>query len=156
MLTPLTSLEEWNWFTAGGLLLVLEVLAPGVFMLWLGLAALVVGGISVFVDWNWQAQFVAFAVFSVAAIPLWRRVSLQVGPATDQPFLNRRAEALVGRVFTLEKPIVDGSGTIPVGDTVWRITGADIPAGSRVKVVRVEGTALQVELISNHDIRSAI
>jgi inner membrane protein len=149
MLELLASLGFWDWFIAGGLLLILEVLAPGVFMLWLGLAAMLVGAISIFVDWTWRAQFIAFAVFSVAAIPLWRRLSMQVGTTTDQPFLNRRAEALVGRIFTLEKPIVDGSGTIPVGDTVWRITGADIPAGSRVKVVRVEGTALHVELTSN-------
>ena len=148
MLTPLSSLEEWNWFTAGGLLLVLEVLAPGVFMLWLGLAALLVGGISVFVDWNWQAQFVAFAVFSVAAVPLWRRLAMQAKSATDQPFLNRRAEALVGRIFTLEKPIVNGSGTLGVDDTVWRINGADVAAGSRVKVTRVDGSELHVERVS--------
>jgi inner membrane protein len=149
MLELLASLGFWDWFIAGGLLLILEVLAPGVFMLWLGLAAMLVGAISIFVDWTWRAQFIAFAVFSVAAIPLWRRLSMQVGTTTDQPFLNRRAEALVGRVFTLEKPIVDGSGTIPIDDTVWRITGADVPAGSRVKVVRVEGTALHVEPITN-------
>ncbi len=148
MFTLFASLGFWDWFIVGGLLLVLEALAPGVFMLWLGIAAMLVGAISIFVDWSWQAQFIAFAVFSVAAIPLWRRLSMQVGTATDQPFLNRRADALVGRVFTLEKPIVDGSGTIPIGDTVWRITGADIPAGSRIKVVGVEGTALQVELLS--------
>jgi len=147
MLTELASLGVWDWFIAGGLLLVLEVLAPGVFMLWLGLAAMLVGGISLFVDWTWQAQFIAFAVFSVAAIPLWRRLARQ--PATDQPFLNRRAEAFVGRIFTLERPIVDGSGTMGIDDTVWRITGADVPAGSRVKVTRVDGTALHVELVSN-------
>jgi len=149
MLTLFAALGFWDWFIAGALLLVLEVLAPGVFMLWLGLAAMLVGAISIFVDWSWQAQFIAFAVFSVAAIPLWLRVSRQVGTVTDQPFLNRRAEALVGRIFTLERPIVDGSGTMPVDDTVWRITGADVPAGSRVKVVRVDGTALHVELIRN-------
>jgi inner membrane protein len=147
MLELFASLGVWDWFIAGGLLLVLEVLAPGVFMLWLGLAALLVGAISMFVDWSWQAQFIAFAIFSVAAIPLWRRLSMQVGTTTDQPFLNRRAEAFVGRIFTLEKPIVDGSGTLHIDDTVWRITGTDVAAGSRVKVVRVEGTALNVELV---------
>jgi inner membrane protein len=149
MLTLFASLGFWDWFIASGLLLVLEVLVPGVFMLWLGLAAMLVGAVSIFIDWSWQAQFIAFAIFSVAAIPLWRRLSMQVGATTDQPFLNRRAEALVGRIFTLEKPIVDGSGTIPIGDTVWRITGADVPAGSRVKVIGVDGTALSVERISS-------
>jgi len=149
MLETFAALGVWDWFIAGGLLLVLEVLAPGVFMLWLGLAALLVGIISLFVDWSWQAQFIAFAVFSVLAIPLWRRLATGVGGKTDQPFLNRRAEALVGRIFTLEKPIVDGSGTIGIDDTVWRITGSDIPAGSRVKVTRVDGTALHVQLIED-------
>lgn len=154
MLTLFASLGFWDWFIAGGLLLVLEVLVPGVFMLWLGLAAMLVGAISIFVDWSWQAQFIAFAIFSVAAIPLWLRLSMQVGATTDQPFLNRRAEALVGRIFTLEKPIVDGSGTIPIDDTVWRITGADAPAGSRVKVVGIEGTALHVELVRELESRN--
>src|SRR5260370_33796066 len=113
MLTLFTSLGFWDWFIAGGLLLVLEVLSPGVFMLWLGLAAMLVGAISIFVDWTWQAQFIAFAVFSVAAIPLRRRLSMQVSPATDQPFLNRRSEALVCRVYTLERPIEDGPGPRP-------------------------------------------
>ena len=149
MLETFAALGVWDWFIAGGLLLVLEVLAPGVFMLWLGLAALLVGIISLFVDWSWQAQFIAFAVFSVLAIPLWRRLATGVGGKTDQPFLNRRAEALVGRIFTLEKPIVDGSGTIGIDDTVWRITGSDIPAGSRVKVTRVDGTALHVQVIGD-------
>src|SRR5262249_62328991 len=139
MLTLFASLGFWDWFIAGGLLLVLEVLAPGVFMLWLGLAAMLVGAISSFVDWSWQAQFIAFAVFSVAAIPLWLRVSRQVGAATDQPFLNRRAEALVGRIFTLEKPIMDGSGPIPIHDTVWRVPRGDVPARDPAQAVRGDG-----------------
>jgi membrane protein implicated in regulation of membrane protease activity len=139
------SLGVWDWFIAGGVLLVMEVLAPGVFMLWLGLAALLVGAISLVVDWPWQAQFVAFAAFAIAAIPLWRRLARNVGAPNDQPFLNRRTDAFVGRVFTLEKPIVDGCGTIGIDDTVWRVTGPDTPAGSRVKVTRVDGAALHVE-----------
>lgn len=146
MVELFTSLGGWDWFIAGGVLLALEALAPGVFLFWLGLAAMLVGAISMFVDWSWQAQFIAFAAFSVAMIPAWRRLSFG-GGSTDQPFLNRRAEALVGRVFTLEKPIVDGVGTVHIDDSVWRITGADIPAGRRVKVVQVEGTALHVELV---------
>jgi inner membrane protein len=147
MWTAVASLGTWNWFIAGGLLLILEVLAPGVFMLWLGLAALLVGLISLAVDWTWQAQFIAFAAFAVAAIPLWRRLARSVEAPTDQPFLNRRAEALVGRVFTLEKPIVDGAGTLRIDDSFWRITGADSPAGSRVKIARVDGGALHVSVV---------
>jgi len=135
----------WNWFIAGGLLLAIEVIAPGTFMLWLGLSALLVGLISLWVDWPWQAQFVAFAVFAIVSIPIWHRVGRRVEAPVDQPFLNRRSEALVGQVFTLDKPIVNSSGTVRVGDTVWRVTGADAPAGTRVRVTRADGAALFVE-----------
>jgi inner membrane protein len=139
------SLGAWNWFIVGVLLLVAEVIAPGIFMLWLGLAALLVGMVSLFVDWTWQWQCAAFVVFAAAAFPLWRRLGRKAERPTDQPFLNRRADAFVGRVFTLEKPIVDGSGTLGIGDTVWRVSGPDIPAGSRVKIARTDGPLLIVE-----------
>jgi membrane protein implicated in regulation of membrane protease activity len=148
MLTQLGSLGAWGWFIAGGLLLVFEVLAPGAFMAWLGLAALAVGAISLYVDWPWQAQFIAFAALCVTAAWLSPRLAMHMEMQTDQPFLNRRAEAFIGRTFTLERPIVNGSGTINIDDTVWRITGVDMPAGSRVKVTRVDGTALRVELVA--------
>ncbi len=143
--TLLFSLGYWDWFIAAVLLLVLEILAPGTFMLWLGLSAFLVGLISLAVDWSWQYQFVAFAAFALAAIPLWRRVGAHARATTDQPFLNRRADALIGQAFTLERPIVGGNGTIGVGDTVWRIAGSDCPAGSRIKVTGVDGATLRVE-----------
>ena len=139
------SLDLWNWFVAGGILLIAEVLVPGVFLLWLGLAALVVGAITLVVDLPWQLQFVIFAALSLASVPLWRRFSY--AKPTDQPFLNRRTEALIGRIFTLEKPIVGGIGAVSVDDTVWRVTGADTPAGSRIKVTRVDGATIYVERI---------
>lgn len=139
----LESLGIWNWFVIGGIMLIAEILVPGVFLLWLGLAALVVGAISLVIDWPWQLQVVVFAALSLASVPLWRRMSFS--SSTDQPFLNRRTEALIGRIFTLEKPIVGGIGAVSIDDTVWRVTGADVPAGSRIKVTRVDGATIYVE-----------
>ena len=66
-------------------------------------------------------------------------------PASNSnPFLNKRADALVGRVFTLDKPIIDGAGTVRIDDTIWRVAGPDTPAGSRVKVVQADGASLTV------------
>ena len=59
--------------------------------------------------------------------------------------LNRRNEALIGRVFTLEQPIVDGIGTVRIDDTVWRVNGPECPAGSRVRVTQADGATLAVE-----------
>jgi membrane protein implicated in regulation of membrane protease activity len=144
MLDYLAGLGVWNWFIAGAVLAVIEILAPGTFMIWLGLSAVAVGLISLVVDWPWQFQLVAFAVFSFGSIFLWRRLNPPEA-APPETMLNRRAEALVGRVFTLEKPIIDGVGNIRADDTIWRVTGPDCPAGSRVKVVRGAGGSLAVE-----------
>ena len=141
----LVKLGSWNWLIVGLVLLALELLAPGVFLMWLGLAALLVGVITLFADWIWQVQVIAFAAFSLAAVPLWRRVASQSSANADSVFLNRRSDALVGRTFTLDKPIMDGSGTVRVDDTIWRVRGPDCPAGSRVKVVRSDGASLTVE-----------
>ena len=139
------TLGKWNWLIIAALFFVLELLAPGTFMLWLGLSALLVGIISFFVGWSWQIQFVAFAVFALASIPLWRRVARRVEQPDDQPYLNRRADAFVGREFTLEKPIVGGNGTVRIDDTIWRLSGPDCAGGSRVKVVRADAAMLVVE-----------
>jgi inner membrane protein len=139
------TLGKWNWLIVAALFFVLELLAPGTFMLWLGLSALLVGIISFFVGWSWQIQLVAFAVFALASIPLWRRVARRVEQADDQPFLNRRNDAMIGREFTLEKPIVGGNGTVKIDDTIWRLAGPDCVGGSRVKVVRADAALLVVE-----------
>ena len=143
----LTALGKWNWLILAALFFLIELIAPGSFMLWLGLSALLVGIISLLVDWPWQYQLVAFAAFTLASIPLWRRLARRVEKAGDQPFLNRRADAFVGREFTLEKPIVSGIGTVKIDDTIWRLAGPDCAGGSRVKVVRADAATLVVEPI---------
>ena len=139
------SLGTWNWLIFGFILMALELLAPGVFMFWLGLAALLVGLLSFAINLSWQAQLLVFAVFAIAAVPLWRRVARgNSGVSASNPFLNKRTDAMVGRVFTLEKPIIDGSGTVKIDDTIWRVAGPDAPAGSRVRIVRADGASLTV------------
>jgi membrane protein implicated in regulation of membrane protease activity len=145
MLEWIVSLGSWNWFILAALLLLIEILAPGMFMLWLGLSAILVGIISSAVVWSWQAQLIAFAVFAIASVPAWRHFARKVEKPADSPFLNRRAEGYVGREFTLDKPIVGGVGTIRIDDTVWRVMGPDAPAGSRVRIARADGAALTVE-----------
>ena len=144
-LFDLGALGPWAWIIAGAVLLALELAVPGAFMMWLGIAAALVGVISLAIDWSWQWQCVAFAVFAVASVPLWRRFAHQVERQNQSPMLNRRTEALVGRVCTLEKPIVDGTGIVRIDDTVWRVHGPDRPAGSRVRITRADGASLAVE-----------
>ena len=140
-----TTLGTWNWLIFGFILMALELIAPGVFLFWLGLAALLVGLVSFAVAPVWQTQLLMFALFAAIAVPIWRRLAKSNSSASaSNPFLNKRADALVGRVFTLEKPIIDGSGTVRIDDTIWRVAGPDAPAGSRVRIVRAEGANLTV------------
>jgi inner membrane protein len=140
-----STLGTWNWLIFGLILMALELLAPGVFLFWLGLAALLVGLLSFAIHPGWQLQILLFAVFAALAVPLWRRVAHHHSAvSTSNPFLNKRADALVGRVFTLEKPIIDGAGTVRIDDTVWRVAGPDAPAGSRVRIVHADGASLTV------------
>ena len=139
------TLGTWNWLVLGIILMALELVAPGVFLFWLGLAALLVGLLSFVIHPSWQAQILMFAVFAAVAVPLWRHVARSNSAVSkSNPFLNKRADALIGRVFTLEKPIIDGSGTVRIDDTVWRVAGPDTPAGNRVKIVQADGASLTV------------
>ena len=85
------------------------------------------------------------SLFALAAVPVWRRLASSHGRSSQSnPFLNRRTAALVGREFTLENPIIDGTGTVRIDDTIWRVAGPDAPAGSRVRVVQADGASLTV------------
>ncbi|MDQ0396295.1 NfeD family protein [Labrys monachus] len=136
----------WGWFVVAALLMGAELAAPGAFMLWLGLAAAATGIVHLFVAMDWPYALLLFAVLGVAFAWLGRRLAARAdADAADQPFLNRRAAALVGQAFTLAEPIVGGEGRIRIGDTVWHVSGADAPAGTRVRVMRIDGGRLVVE-----------
>ncbi len=140
------SLGAWSWIILGLVLVGIELIAPGIFFLWLGLAAIVTGLLDAVLDLSWQAAFIVFALLSVAAVVLGRYVTRSNDQAeTPASHLNQRGQALVGRVFTLETPIKDGEGRIRVDDSSWRVTGADRFAGAKVRVVRVEGSTLVVD-----------
>lgn len=138
-------MDYWHWWVLAGVLLLAEVLLPAFFFLWLAIAAAVVGLLLLLVPTlGWEYQVLAFSGLSVASIVAFRVYGHRVGTPTDQPALNRRGEQYVGRSFTLERPIVNGLGEQRVDDTTWRIAGPELPAGTRIKVVGVDGVILKV------------
>jgi membrane protein implicated in regulation of membrane protease activity len=142
-------LGPWNWMVLGFVLLTLEILTPGVFMLWIGLAALVVGAVSLMFwnagFWTWELQVVVFLVLALLSAYSGKKIMSRSGDATDQPLLNRRGDQLVGRTATLTEPITDGRGRVKIGDTMWRVSGPDLPAGAKVRVKAA--TDLDLELV---------
>lgn len=134
----------WLWWILAVLLLLLELLLSGVFLIWIGAAAFATGLLVFLFDMSWQRQVVAFAVLAIVAVILARRW-FGGSAASDQPNLNRRHENYVGRRYRLEYPIVDGRGRLRIDDATWIISGPDAPAGSWVKVVATDGLDLVVE-----------
>ncbi len=140
----------WHWWVLGVLLLILEIISPAVFFLWMGISAGVVGLLLLIVPgMAWELQVVLFAAFSVASVMLWRRYLNKHPIESDQPKLNRRGEQYIGRTFTLEEPIVNGQGKIKVDDSIWKISGEDCPRGTKVQVNDVNGVVLKVNSITN-------
>ncbi len=139
-------IEFWHWWVAAVVLIVVEVFAPGTVALWMAVSAAVVGLLLLAIpDMTWQVQFLVFAVLSVATVIGWRTYQLRYPTVSDQPMLNRRGQQYVGRVFTLDEAIVNGTGKIHVDDTMWKVEGEDLPEGTQVRVTGVEGTVLTVE-----------
>lgn len=145
----LSGLGAWNWIVLGAVLLGLEVFAPGVYLLWIGIAALLTGALSFQIGdaawWGWPAQVIVFLVLSLASVIVGRYAFGSDKGESDQPLLNQRERQLIGQVSTLEEPIRDGHGRIRLGDTLWLATGPDLAAGTRVRVTGADGTTLKVE-----------
>lgn len=137
---------HWLWWIVAGVLLVLELMLPGVFFIWLAIAAALVAGLDWAFGLAWQWELLAFAVLALASVFVGRAVlKRREGHDSDAPFLNQRHKGYVGRRFTLGEPIVDGRGELTIEDTVWEVLGADAPAGTHVRVTGVDGMKLVVE-----------
>ena len=134
---------RWDVFAWAAFALVLfaaEALTPGAFMLWLGFAAAAV---------SLLVQVGAFVVLSFVSIQVYRRWFRRRERPSDQPALNRRTAALVGRVVPLERPIIDGRGRVQIADAYWEVTGPELPAGTHVRIVGGDAMSLQVEAVSH-------
>ena len=133
-----SELGPWNWMVLGCLLLALEITLPGFFLLWIGIAALVTGAVSLaFWDagyWTWEVQVLLFLVLAIASAYAGSRVMRGSSGDSDLPLLNRRSEQMIGQLATLTEPIRDGRGRVRIGDTLWRVSGPDLPVGTQVRV----------------------
>lgn len=139
-------LDFWHWLILAVVLVVLEMFAPGASFLWIAIAAALTGILLwLMPNLEWTTQVLIFAVLSVLSVIAWRAWAKKHPIQTDQPALNRRGEHYLNRVFTLDEPIVNGVGKIRVDDSTWKIEGPECEAGSKVRVVGVDGVILRVE-----------
>lgn len=149
MIPFLESVEFWHWWVFGVGLLVMEILVPGTFFLWMAIASGIVGVLLLpFPDIGWKIQLLIFSVLSVAAIAAWQVYLRRHPTETDDNTLNRRGAQYVGRHVTLDEPLLNGRGRVRIDDTYWSVAtadGANMDAGAQIKVTDVDGTVLTVE-----------
>jgi membrane protein implicated in regulation of membrane protease activity len=146
----LSQISFWHWWILAGMLLILELTSPVFFFLWLGFSAAAVGFLLlVFPNLPIEVQLVLFGILFVIAVLAWRKYREVNPPISDQPLLNQRGQQYTGRVFTLEHPIINGVGKVHVDDSTWWVKGPDLPAGTHVRVVGVDGVVFIVENVDS-------
>ncbi len=141
----LSAMGGWTWWIVAAVLFALELLAPGVFFLWLGIAAILVGAAELVIDLPWQGEIAAFAILSIISLFASRFLFTGKGAQSDQPNLNRRMLNHVGESFVLKKAIRNGVGSVRIDDTIWEVRGPDAEEGTRVRVTGVDGRRFTVE-----------
>lgn len=140
----ITGISWSDWLAIGTLLLILEIFGAGGYLLWFGIAAALVGLLSFLLPLAWGLQYLLFAVLSIVAAVLWWKRQRQSLLQSVDTGLNQRGRELLGREFELIEPIIDGRGKVRAGDSVWLVSGPELPAGSSVRVIGQEGVILRV------------
>ena len=133
----------WGWAALAAVLAAAEIVAPGIFLIWLGGAAAATAAIGALIGGDWSVQTVLFAVLALGSVLLGRNVMAKSLP--DETQLNRRADRMVGTIVTVVDGIEGGRGRVRIGDSPWVAAGPDLAAGSQVRIVAVEGNIVQVE-----------
>ena len=139
--------DHWGWLVFAALLGMGEVLMPGVFLIWVALAAAVTGLIALLLPVSVPVQLLIFALLCIVSVWGGRRWYAANPVDSQDPLLNDRTARLIGEVVLVVEPIEAGRGRVKVGDSVWSCRGPDASAGSRVRVVGADASVLQVELI---------
>lgn len=136
----------WGWIIAGVVLAGLEILVPGVFLLWIGLGALAVGlilSLAPGLPLAWQALVFAAAMLASLGLGFW--VQRRSGRGEEARLLNRELQAMVGQRYLAVAPFTAGHGRIKVQDGSYAALGEEtIAAGDLVEVVAIDSGRPQV------------
>lgn len=134
------------WLIAGVLLLALELLAPGVFLVFIGAAALATGAFTLLFGLPLSAQLGLFAVYTAASVYIGKRIYARPAHDESDGLLNERARQLVGRRATVTRAFEGGEGRVRLGDSEWTARGAfHAEVGDSVVIAGIEGNCLLVD-----------
>lgn len=133
------------WLMLAVALGVAELAVPGVFLVFVALAAAITGLLALlFPPLTLPAELVVFGAWSVVTVLVGRRWYADYPVDSADPLLNDRAARLIGQEVVVIEPIAGGTGRVRVGDSDWIARGPDLPIGTRVRIVGVSGSVLNV------------
>ncbi|GAA5096241.1 NfeD family protein [Wohlfahrtiimonas larvae] len=140
-----------NWFTVGIILIILEMLLPGMFLMWFGVSALLVGVITLIISMSINSELILFAITSVLSVITVILIMRKVSPNTQSTIthnLNQaRGSEFIGMTFTLDSKVMNNDGKLNIGDTAWLIKGPDAEAGAHIEITHVENNTLIFKII---------
>jgi inner membrane protein len=135
----------WLWMIGGILLLIAEVIAPGFFLVFIGVAALATGAFTLLFDMPLAFQLILFTIYALVAVMIGRKVYANQAVDSTDPLLNDRAARLLGKSVTVIEAVDEHSGRVRVGDSEWSARGGPGRPGERVRITGVDGNCLLVE-----------
>ena len=136
---------HWVWLTLGLVLAGLEMLLPGVYLIWLAVAALITGVLTLAFDLSLPLQVVDFVFLSLIIAFSAKRFLRDKPIESADPLMNRRGARQVGETAVVVQAIEHGSGRVKLGDSEWLARGPNLAAGEHVRVSGSEGAILLVE-----------
>ena len=136
---------HWIWLTLGLVLAGLEMLVPGVYLIWLAAAAIITGVLTLTLDLSLPMQVVDFVFLSLIIAFSAKRFLGERPIESSDPLMNRRGARLVGETAVVVQAIEHGSGRVKLGDSEWIAHGPNVAVGERVRVSGSDGTILLVE-----------
>lgn len=143
--------SPWYWLIGGLVLAGLEMIVAGVFLLWIGLGAMVVGVMLLLMpDLSLTAQLLMFALTMLGSIGLGFVIQRRSGLSSGAEEINQELHGLVGRRCEAAVDFVAGRGRIRVGDTTYAAQGEEsIQAGDIVEIVVAEPAGILVARIGH-------
>jgi membrane protein implicated in regulation of membrane protease activity len=135
----------WIWAIGGLLLLIAEVIAPGFFLVFVGVAAIATGAFTLLFGLGTPLQLILFIVYSALAVMIGKRWYGEPHDGDQRHAINEPAKRLIGKTLVVVSQVDDHSGRVRVGDGEWNARGGPAAVGDRVTVTAIEGNCLIVD-----------
>jgi len=136
---------HWVWITIGLVLAALEMAVPGVYLIWLAVAAIITGGLTFVLNLGLAVQVINFVFLVLIAVVSAKRFLSTRPIESVDPLMNNRSGRMIGQTAVVSQAIEGGSGRVHYADGEWIARGPDLAIGTQVRITGSDGTKLLVE-----------